>query len=883
MKLDEDPIATITFKYKTAERKFLDRVIWDRLRQNSPVYNGDTIHTAEFSEATVWFDDGTTLDLAENTMAQVFLHDDGMHGAELTSGTANIESVEGGKGFSFSSSNVQVSVKAGTRLSAERVEDSTVNLSVQRGDAVLNSGETLTEGKAVTVIDGVASAPLFSVVSPVQNQKFLYFSEEQYTVDFEWQSSEVISDLELKISTDKRFKNIVKTVKAADINKTSVELSKGTYYWQLSGTGSEEKHHKEIETCSGKFQVIQSLKPELVIPVNDYNYTYRKQNPSIRFIWDSSEAATAYNFIVSRNSDMSSPLVAQRSSSPSIIISTLGAGTYYYQVTPYYVVNHAGLQNPSDMGRFTIEQRDELKAPVLVSPGDKEFVDKTKDKTILSWQMENESVTYSINVSRQKNLSSPVISRETRDNYITLTSSEIKKLSDGEYYWGVSQTDSEGNKSELSSIRSFYALNGEIEQRTVFPPDNYVLWKPLVSDTRFTWKTNLNLMQYIQIASDRDFTNIVFDSETSGTSYSGANLENGEYYWRITTKDQNFIRGTAAKKLTVVPELSAGKIIAPTVVRRAVVRPSEPCTFSWEENKEADYYRIKIYKAGSDKVLYDQNFISDNHIEVEVDKFEEGTYRWELQAYAYESDKASRRSSMLSESNFVLRKIRPAKLLSPSNGQSFGGWDAIDNPPLLKWSSYERYSKANIVLVKKSGLDVGERIYIQDGYQQQLPALSAGEYEWYVNAYTLDDLDITSDVRYSFTVEEIPPFAAPENVKTAGGDYFDSSYLRKTPYIVFKWKEVAHADSYVLEIFGKKNKLLFTQFLTGNKTTEYKLDNLSDFAKGDFTWSVKAVLLDEEKKRILIDGIPGKGKFTINYSLNKNGGKRKKQGDLYAE
>ena len=41
-KLNEEPIATITFKYNTAQRKFSDNLVWDRLRQNSPVYNGDT-------------------------------------------------------------------------------------------------------------------------------------------------------------------------------------------------------------------------------------------------------------------------------------------------------------------------------------------------------------------------------------------------------------------------------------------------------------------------------------------------------------------------------------------------------------------------------------------------------------------------------------------------------------------------------------------------------------------------------------------------------------------------------------------------------------------------------------------------------------------------
>lgn len=61
-KLNEQPIATITFKYKTAPRKFMDRVVWDRLRQDSPVYNGDTIHTATLSEANIWFNDENVMD-----------------------------------------------------------------------------------------------------------------------------------------------------------------------------------------------------------------------------------------------------------------------------------------------------------------------------------------------------------------------------------------------------------------------------------------------------------------------------------------------------------------------------------------------------------------------------------------------------------------------------------------------------------------------------------------------------------------------------------------------------------------------------------------------------------------------------------------------------
>ncbi len=49
----EEPVATVTYKYKSAQRKLFDRAIWDRLRQASDVYNEDTIRTAPMSEATV--------------------------------------------------------------------------------------------------------------------------------------------------------------------------------------------------------------------------------------------------------------------------------------------------------------------------------------------------------------------------------------------------------------------------------------------------------------------------------------------------------------------------------------------------------------------------------------------------------------------------------------------------------------------------------------------------------------------------------------------------------------------------------------------------------------------------------------------------------------
>src|SRR5574344_395181 len=71
-KSNEQKIAVIHFKYNTAQRRLQNRNVWERLQQASPIYNGDRIRTAAASEAYTIFNDGTRLDLHENTLIQVF-------------------------------------------------------------------------------------------------------------------------------------------------------------------------------------------------------------------------------------------------------------------------------------------------------------------------------------------------------------------------------------------------------------------------------------------------------------------------------------------------------------------------------------------------------------------------------------------------------------------------------------------------------------------------------------------------------------------------------------------------------------------------------------------------------------------------------------------
>ena len=151
-RLDQTPIATITFKYKAAQRKFIDRNLWTRLVQNSPVYNGDTLHTGELSEATVHFTDGNEMELSQNTMAQVFLHEDQSFGAELTEGSAVIDSSGAENGMSFSVGGTSVEIQQGASVAAEIAGDD-----VQGGGVAFPSwNKNFWSGRGLITLSGKA-------------------------------------------------------------------------------------------------------------------------------------------------------------------------------------------------------------------------------------------------------------------------------------------------------------------------------------------------------------------------------------------------------------------------------------------------------------------------------------------------------------------------------------------------------------------------------------------------------------------------------------------------------------------------------------------------------------------------------------------------------
>ena len=89
-----DVIGELNFRYRIAERKFADSVLWDRINPGDELHNQDWIRTDSYSEAVLELEDGSTVEMAPETML-VLIVDEGRREIRLEKGSLELNLKQG--------------------------------------------------------------------------------------------------------------------------------------------------------------------------------------------------------------------------------------------------------------------------------------------------------------------------------------------------------------------------------------------------------------------------------------------------------------------------------------------------------------------------------------------------------------------------------------------------------------------------------------------------------------------------------------------------------------------------------------------------------------------------------------------------------------------
>ncbi len=193
---DKEKIAIITFKNRIAQRKFDDRVVWERIDKSTPLYNGDLIRTAELAEAVITFNDGSEVNVYENTMIQVYYSDFAGLQISVDNGKLEVETSDKGNVQLTFGDGSKVNAGAGssfsTKSSAGGAGASTV--AVRNGSALVTnnngSSEALASGETVSVRTGgeIKKTPV-TVTSIPSDLRVLNVEGGKVPVKLEWNTN----------------------------------------------------------------------------------------------------------------------------------------------------------------------------------------------------------------------------------------------------------------------------------------------------------------------------------------------------------------------------------------------------------------------------------------------------------------------------------------------------------------------------------------------------------------------------------------------------------------------------------------------------------------------------------------------------------------------
>jgi hypothetical protein len=160
---NEAPIATVTEKTNDVERHFAARLMWDKLRNQTPIYNGDIIRTTNDASVDIVFTGDDELEVGPASLIQVRWAPASGVQADVSSGTVKGIS-KSSKALILNVGKKKITVKAGASVKAEVKKDGDVRVIVTKGQAaVVNSSygkkETVKEGEQVSVSNTRITAP----------------------------------------------------------------------------------------------------------------------------------------------------------------------------------------------------------------------------------------------------------------------------------------------------------------------------------------------------------------------------------------------------------------------------------------------------------------------------------------------------------------------------------------------------------------------------------------------------------------------------------------------------------------------------------------------------------------------------------------------------
>jgi len=652
---NKEPAGVVIIKKNIVQRRLGDRVLWDRLANESPVYLGDLIRVADISSAVLNIEHNS-IDLDENTLIRITRSPDGEGiRIELSSGKLSVTSGAASKGIHLELNGQSVKTNPGTVLSAS-AGNKGVSLNVSGGTAqvtvndnnrivskVVSSGEMIvTDSGGREVIEKTAV-----VTRPIQNARYLKSAYEPVPVDFEWNRKNFAPEekLRLEIAMDNKFNKLYKVVNGLD-RQARVNFEPGVWYWRLA--------FENNILSDGRINVADGTGPQLISPAVNSRFRYQYDLPQLNFKWEQIEDASSYILEASKTPDFSSTFIRAQTASVNYSNSSFDSGTWYWRVMPVFPAVYTGSASFSQPAFFSVEQSTAEQAAAEQAAMERDNTEKWLAAVSPSKKVVPHDVPPELIPSELKSGLKPDVKTEPE-------SASSKPETKPERAQPVLRLLLPKQKEKLEGLNA-------LRKQTVFT------WECSgnVVSSRFVLSMNPNPLQ----------GKPAVEIKNPGRTIRLDNLAEGVWYWNVEarTADGLTVSAPAARQFQVlpIPLLPQPGNISPRARQRYGLddlRNLKNIAFEWKAVKGANAYTFALYQQtenGRRQIAARDPSAVTSFVLDDLKVLENGVFIWQVEALSIGRNNVIEQHGKVGEYTFVLTFPPPEPVQIEDIGELYG-------------------------------------------------------------------------------------------------------------------------------------------------------------------------------------------------------------------
>ncbi|MDR2964271.1 MAG: hypothetical protein LBU88_00650 [Treponema sp.] len=238
-----EPVGTVVIRKNTVQRRFSNRVVWDRLTNESPVYIGDLIRVADVSAATLKIQEADIF-LEENTLIRIMLSADGETlQIILDEGTISVVATDENLKIELEIDGRNVSAQPGSVLTAaispvvSTANPANTNNAEDRRDTPREvSIQTVQSVEWAASTDKVSTASISvrqpKLISPAVNSIFRY-QEGTPVINFQWEELEDAVSYKIEVCKTPDFSDLMVNKNTFASFLTETGLEEGVWFWRV--------------------------------------------------------------------------------------------------------------------------------------------------------------------------------------------------------------------------------------------------------------------------------------------------------------------------------------------------------------------------------------------------------------------------------------------------------------------------------------------------------------------------------------------------------------------------------------------------------------------------------------------------------------------------